>query len=394
MIKRTQVKFFLLTCSVLFLSLAILFGSVCLVLRSFYNRSVISALEQIEKSYVLDNHPLPESIIIQVHSYSPQAPSTCEYSIISDAGFTTEKIHDLVLEAVKKSHLSTGNLGDLHYKLVKNTSIQYSMILYCSDMSEYTQKLNSGIVNTLIFTSIVFLILVALVWSLSLSIITPVKLAFDKQRQFISDASHELKTPIAVISANADILKNTETGNVFVDNIKSQTDRMQGLVSDLLTLAKIDEFKSELKHEVFDLSQEVTAITLPFDALAFEKGKKLNTNIEYNIEYKGDKESVKKLLMILLDNAIKHSDKQGIIDVSLKKDGRTTLTVSNTGSNVENEDSEKIFERFYRVDSSRSRDSGGSGLGLAIAKSIAETNNWKITAHSIIDKSMTITVVF
>ena len=98
--------------------------------------------------------------------------------------------------------------------------------------------------------------------------------------------------------------------------------------------------------------------------------------------------------MILLDNAIKHSDSNGQINVSLKKDGRTVLTVFNTGSNVITEDSEKIFERFYRVDNSRSRESGGSGLGLAIAKTIADSNNWKITAQSVYNKSMTITVIF
>ena len=165
-------------------------------------------------------------------------------------------------------------------------------------------------------------------------------------------------------------------------------------VRTLLTLAKIDEFKSELKHESFNLSQEIISTTLPFDALAYEKGKKLNTEIENDIEYKGDKASVKKLLMILLDNAIKHSDSNGQINVSLKKDGRTVLTVFNTGSNVITEDSEKIFERFYRVDNSRSRESGGSGLGLAIAKTIADSNNWKITAQSVYNKSMTITVIF
>ncbi len=394
MIKRTKFRFFLLTCSVLFISLAILFGSVCLVLRSFFNRSVLSALEQIESSYTLDNHPLPESIIIEIQSYSPQSPTYTEYTVISKADLSDEDIANIVFEAVKKSHLSSGSFGSIHFKLVKNTSVNYSMILYGSDMNEYTKKLNSEIVNTLLFTSIIFLILVSLVWSLSQSIITPVRLAFEKQRQFISDASHELKTPIAIISANADILKNTETDNVFVDNIKSQTERMQGLVSDLLTLAKIDEFKSELKHESFNLSQEIISTTLPFDALAYEKGKKLNTEIENDIEYKGDKASVKKLLMILLDNAIKHSDSNGQINVSLKKDGRTVLTVFNTGSNVITEDSEKIFERFYRVDNSRSRESGGSGLGLAIAKTIADSNNWKITAQSVYNKSMTITVIF
>ena len=169
---------------------------------------------------------------------------------------------------------------------------------------------------------------------------------------------------------------------------------MHGLVLDLLTLAKIDEQKDKLSHENFNLSQEVLSTALPFDSLAFEKGKTLNTEVEPDIEIKGDKQSVKNLLTILLDNAIKHSSANAIIDVTLKKEGKTILSVTNTGSNVPDEDSDKIFERFYRGDSSRSRSSGGSGLGLAIAKTIATTNNWKISAHSQCNKSMKITVIF
>ena len=394
MVKRTQLKFFALITAVLFISFSILFGTVSMVFRSFCNRSILGALEQIENSYNFDEHPLPESIIVQVYSYSQNNPEKADYNVVSAGGFSQDEIFNLVKDAVKNSHLSVGNLDQLHYKIVKHSSTSYDMIIFSADMSEYTQKLKSGILNTLLFMTIIFVIVTMIAWSLSQSIITPVKLAFEKQRQFISDASHELKTPIAIISANSDILITSEKDNVFVNNIKSQTDRMHGLVSDLLTLAKIDEHIYELKHETFNLSQEVLATTLPFDSLAFTNGKIINTEISPDIEIKGDKQSVKNLLTILLDNAIKHSSANAIIDVTLKKEGKTILSVTNTGSNVPDEDSDKVFERFYRGDSSRSRSSGGSGLGLAIAKTIADTNNWKISAHSQFNKSMKITVVF
>ena len=394
MVKRTQLKFFALITAVLFISFSILFGTVSMVMRSFCNGSILGALEQIENSYNFDEHPLPDSIIVQVYSYSQNAPEKADYNVVSAGGFSQDKIFNLVKDAVKNSHLSVGNLDQLHYKIVKHSSTSYDMIIFSADMSQYTQKLKSGILNTLLFMSIIFVIVTMIAWSLSQSIITPVKLAFEKQRQFISDASHELKTPIAIISANSDILITSEKDNVFVNNIKSQTERMHGLVLDLLTLAKIDEQKDKLSHENFNLSQEVLSTALPFDSLAFEKGKTLNTEVEPDIEIKGDKQSVKNLLTILLDNAIKHSSANAIIDVTLKKEGKTILSVTNTGSNVPDEDSDKIFERFYRGDSSRSRSSGGSGLGLAIAKTIATTNNWKISAHSQFNKSMKITVIF
>ena len=129
--------------------------------------------------------------------------------------------------------------------------------------------------------------------------------------------------------------------------------------------------------------------------MAFENGKTLNIDIEPDILYKGDLLSVKKIVSILLDNAVKHADPCGEILVTLKKEnGKTVLTVFNSGSFVPTEDSNKVFERFYRGDSSRSRESGGSGLGLSIAKSIADINKWKINAVSIPEVSMTVTVVF
>lgn len=223
---------------------------------------------------------------------------------------------------------------------------------------------------------------------LSFKIFQPIKESLYKQRKFISDASHELKTPIAVISANADVLKTNEE-NRYLDSIKSQTKRLNLLVTDMLTLARMDESHKTLVKETFCLSDVVTEAVLPFDAVSFENGKVLLSEIEKNVEYYGNRESVKKMIDILLDNAVKYATKGGTIKVTLVK---TTLIVTNSGSDVKDADSNKIFERFYRGESSRSRETGGSGLGLAIAKSIATQNGWNITAKSRYGESMTITV--
>ena len=144
------------------------------------------------------------------------------------------------------------------------------------------------------------------------------------------------------------------------------------------------------------VSEVITNDTLPFDAVAFEKGKMLLLDVQPNIQYKGDLQSVKNIVNILLDNAIKHAEKGGEIRVSLKKENnKISLTVFNTGSNVPDHQANKVFERFYRADPSRSRESGGgSGLGLSIAKGIATNNKWKISAVSKLNQYMSITVIF
>lgn len=393
MIKKTQVRFFLLISSILFLVFVILFGSVWVIFRSLYSRSIVDTLDQIESAYSVNENVLPDSIIIEFTSYSPSNPTTSDYNIISSSNYSKEIIDQIIEQALENAHLNNGHFEDFYFKLVKNTTPS-QMIVYCANMNEYSTKLQNSIFNTFLVMGVLFVIVELLIWSISQNIITPVKLAFDKQRQFVSDASHELKTPIAIISANAEILKSNQQDSPFVKNILEQTDRMDGLVKDLLTLAKINELNTKLSYEVFNLSEVVTTTTLPFDALAFENSKVLETYIDNDIEYKGDQKSVRDLLTILLDNAIKHSSPNGTITVTLKKEGKTSLTVFNTGSDVADNDSEKVFERFYRGDSSRSRDSGGSGLGLAIAKNIADTNNWKIHAQSKLHQSMTITVIF
>ena len=169
---------------------------------------------------------------------------------------------------------------------------------------------------------------------------------------------------------------------------------MNSLVEDMLSLAKFDEGTTKLKVEKFNLSNEVFNATLPFEVLAFEKRKKLIINVQPNIAYNGDKACVNQIVNILLDNAIKHANVDGEIVLELKKEKNKNvyLTVFNTGSDVPDQQSNKVFERFYRADSSRSRETGGSGLGLSIAKSVADMNKWKISAISKQNESMTIIV--
>ncbi len=219
--------------------------------------------------------------------------------------------------------------------------------------------------------------------------IAPVKDAFLKQQRFIADASHELKTPLAVIHTNADVLL-ANSDNVIRDQakwlhaIKSETERMKTLTNDLLYLTQMDDARTEVLYAPFDLSDAVESIILTLEAVIFEHNIALKYDIEPGLFVHGNAEQMKQVVMILLDNAIKYTPPGGSIELNLRKQHHDPLlTVSNTGPGIQPEHLDRIFDRFYRADASRSRKHGGYGLGLAIAKAIVEQHKGKIYARSV-----------
>ncbi len=294
-----------------------------------------------------------------------------------------------IYNTAQNRKLILGNIDNVYYKFSDRNGIK---IFVASDFTSDLNELRSTNLSILLILGIIYGLLTFIVYLLSFRVIRPIKDAFNRQNQFISDASHELKTPLTIISANADVLKQNEQENQWVENIKQQTERMEILVKDMLSLAKMNEKSIKLIKERFNVSEELLSITLSFDALAFEKQKTLDYVICQNLFIKGDRASFIKVSNILIDNAIKYASTK--IKVSLYQNSeRTILEVYNDGSHIPNKDSNRIFERFYRGDISRSRESGGSGLGLAIAKGICDENKWKISAKSEYEKSMTISVI-
>ncbi len=230
--------------------------------------------------------------------------------------------------------------------------------------------------------------------------IKPIKESFEKQKQFIANASHELKTPLTIIRTNTSLVlsnrsETVESQSKWINYINNQIERMAKLIDEMLSLAKLDTGKELVEFTSFNISKLINNVLLTFEAVLFENNIQISSNIEDDITIKGDKESIKKVFNILLDNAIKYTNKNGKIDVEMYQDkNKIKLKVKNTGEGIKKEDLEKIFERFYRIDTSRARETGGYGLGLSIAKSIVESHNGKIYAESNEGKDTTFIIEF
>ncbi|OMD07778.1 sensor histidine kinase [Paenibacillus odorifer] len=225
--------------------------------------------------------------------------------------------------------------------------------------------------------------------------IAPVKEAFEKQKQFIADASHELKTPLTIINTNADVLLSNSDDTIhnqskWLHYIKSETERMTSLTNDLLYLTEMDDSRSRMIYSKFNLSDVVENIILTMEAVIFEKHISLEYDIDPDLTVLGNSEQIKQVIMILLDNAVKYSNPKGSVTLSLKKQHNDmVLAVTNTGEGIAPEHLASIFDRFYRTNASRARKQGGYGLGLAIAKSIIEQHKGKIHAKSFVGESTT-----
>lgn len=226
-----------------------------------------------------------------------------------------------------------------------------------------------------------FALILLLILFISKKAVKPIAESYEKQKQFITDANHELKTPLTLILSNIDIIESEIGKNEWLDDIRSEGERMSSLIHQLVSLSRMDEDHSNLNLTYFDLSETVSDTVSEFIGLADENGKNMVVNIRPSIWYHGDESLIRRLICILLDNSIKYCDSNGKIKVELYVRGKASIiTVENSYKNVENENLEKFFDRFYRADKARTY-TGSFGIGLSIAKGIAKNHNGDIIVY-------------
>ena len=303
----------------------------------------------------------------------------------STGDFDIESIAASVKDLVTGSRSDLMYIGNL-YTDAYSYKYRYNDLIVILNNEDKSDKLRSLLLESVI----IFIIMEAVIYFCARLItgwiVRPAEEAFKRQKDFIADASHELKTPLAVIMASADELTGDnapDKNEQYIENIRYESDRMSRLIRGLLDLSKLEDEGSAASHREEDLSRIIEKTCVAFDGIAFEQSVMIQTDIEENLRLKCNRDEIEKMISTILDNAVKHSYKNTSVRVSAHgmKAG-IVIKIVNSGDPIKDEDREKIFERFYRADRSRNRSDNRYGLGLAIARRIAVNHNGDIKAYS------------
>jgi two-component system histidine kinase len=300
-----------------------------------------------------------------------------------------DDLQKLVTDAVNESSTS-GYVGTYRYLKVNNNAGNLVLLL---NTQRDLDSFHAFMRNSIIVSSIVILSVFILLVLISKKVIAPIQQSYQKQKQFITDASHELKTPLAIIRSNTDVLELENGDSKWTKNIQNQVDRLTSLVNSLVVFSRMEE-KDTVEKVKFNLSESLHARIDDFEELASFQKKHIIADIDNNIYYRGEQQAIVQLMDILLENAIKYATKETNINITLKKNKKyATMKISNQ-ANVKKGDLRKVFDRFYRLDESRNSTIKGYGIGLSMAKLITEKHKEVIKAYAPEDGIFKIEVRF
>ncbi|MGP1441705.1 MAG: sensor histidine kinase [Anaerovoracaceae bacterium] len=266
------------------------------------------------------------------------------------------------------------------YIFTKRNMGDGNIIIFVANTESSGNQLYEGLSGVALIISGLALLLIICIY-LSGFVMEPAQKEILREKQFIADASHELKTPLSAISINAEALKAEFGENRHIEHIISETERMDRLIKRLLTLSKIEESADDSDMTRFSLSDAVEEIALTYESVVFENNLNFSYRIKPELQMTGSEDQIKQLIALLIDNAVKNADENGNIELSLERNGDyKILKVSNSGEGISEDEIEHIFDRFYTTDSSRKGES--FGLGLAIAKAIVLRHKGEISVQS------------
>jgi len=275
-------------------------------------------------------------------------------------------------------------IGDYIFKY-RTLEVEGKTLVGFQDFTRDSILIRSLLIRYTIIFIISILLSAAFSFFITKKSVKPVEESYKKQKEFIANASHELKTPLTVMNTNIDVLLLSKElkGNKWLTYIKTEISRMNKLTNDLLYLAKTSEVDNTNKTE-FNASTLIEGIVLGFEAVAFENKIELNYNLEKNINIIYDQSQFTQLLLVLIDNAIKYTPENESVNVKLLKNNKTTLlSVKNTGVSLSKDEVSNVFNRFYMKDKSREKSRNSYGLGLSIASEISKNNDSKLTVESV-----------
>ena len=294
---------------------------------------------------------------------------------------TTDKDILSMTQKLQKSGKRFGSIDDYIY-LVRILKSGNTVYIFVNNKEALQNSKQFFIVSIFIFllSVIVFTIIS---YYLSRWMIKPSEKAIKNQKIFVANISHDLKTPITIIRANADLIENEVKNKKSIKYIQQETEKLNHLVNEMLTLTRIDNTISKENFKSFNFGDSLFDVVLPFESIAYKKGIRFNINIDEVTDYFGDESNIQKLAEILIDNAMSYTAKGGIVDVDAYENSKAvTLSVTNTGEPISDEKKVEIFDRFYRESKSRERTGNHYGLGLSIANTIVKKHNGKITVES------------
>ncbi len=386
MLKKLRRKFVCINMAIVTVMLCVIFGTVLYFTQANLKADSLRMMESIaENPYQMG---LPSGAgETRLPYFILRAGPGGAYIVTNGGNFDLSDeafLRDLV--TVVEAGGQTGTLEEYHLRYWREQTPGTLMIVFVDITSEYNtmQNLWRSCILIGLASFAVFLVLSILLarWA-----IRPVEQAWQQQRQFVADASHELKTPLTVILTNAELLQSPDceepARSRMADNILTMSRQMRGLVEDLLELARVDDGIARTVWTRVDLSRLVSDAVLPFEPVCFEAGLTLETDIQPDITVRGSESHLRQVAEILLDNARKYADPGGTVTVTLTRQGRRhcLLSVADPGEAISPEDLKNIFKRFYRVDKARAMDHS-YGLGLSIADSIVTDHHGKIWAES------------
>ncbi len=404
MIKKLRIKFILIATSVIFIVIGTLIGilNVTNYLRIDSDTDKVLSLLASNGGVM----PLPPFIEEEnrMEEFSPEMPFRTRYFTVTlkDGEVAETNITQIAAideEDAKKyavelynSKKSEGYYNDYKFIKINLESGEKYIFLDCvSELSNFKSFLGVSVITGL---SVIVLIFI-LIWIFSFIAVKPIAESYEKQKRFITDANHEIKTPLTIINATNEIMEIEFGKNEWSQTISNQIRKLNNLTEKLVFLSRMDEENANIPMAEFDLSETIIEVASSFNNVATVSQKSFNVHIEPLIKYVGDISLVGQLVSILLENAFKYCVEKGEINLKLiRANGEIKLTVENSVEKIDEKNLNKLFDRFYRLDESRNSETGGSGIGLSIAKSIVNIHKGKIFVRSEKNNFIVFSVIF